>query len=709
MPYVEGRLLVCLCPLVNLDLFKKGHYHISCRVSDSPSHVDVNPVGIKDFFGGERSRLSEYSFPGSCIIEDRFLSQTVLIEYAAQSFMFGEYFMFKMSFPIRTDYNDVYVSCHLSLTLDLMFSDGIDMPVDHTKFEKISTRTISLNIDWRKGLHDHWPVMFDYFHLAAVGVTVHASLCNISPNPYKPQSAILAEKKLQTNKTVWPFQQPDTLISYTDLLFGTELTPNSRDDENGYVVPTKLIERAKHVHKMLSDVLIQARDNLRTGFIQMTGEVNRGHALSSAGPSSDFTSIEEVREECQIHLEALATQLQALWEWFCHSVVVHPNMMSHLAAQSHVRRLELHLKTFIDPSNKLITPTMDYTDIHSIDLIANRARKQLSSRPQMYSMENLDNCTNASVIFIEQCPWEVSNPLALELSTIQRFQTQIRPFLSNKFPSRLRTRRSDSVHLVVCVHGLQGNQFDLRLYRSYLELSLPQHRLEFLMAQSNQFDTSTFTDFNLQTNRLEQEILVKVNSMTPPPSRISFLAHSLGGIVVRSLVTRPSMANILPKLHLLLSICGPHLGTQHHSGVISAGMWCVRKWYSSQSLLQLSLKDAPNPRDSFLYHLSEAHTFDCFKYVVLLTSLQDKYVPHKSARISPSLDGGNNISEEMASNIMLSMEEAGVNLVRVIVQHCLSVTTDSIIGRAAHVAMLDNEHFVEKFVLCHLVQYFLET
>ena len=141
----------------------------------------------------------------------------------------------------------------------------------------------------------------------------------------------------------------------------------------------------------------------------------------------------------------------------------------------------------------------------------------------------------------------------------------------------------------------------------------------------------------MQTDRLEKEVVTKLRSMPVAPSRISFLAHSLGGVVVRSLVTRQSMVNYIHKFHLLLSICGPHLGTQHQTGVISAGMWLVRKWYNSHSLLQLSLKDAPDPRDSFLYHLSEAHTFDCFRHVILLTSLQDKYVPHKSARVYPGV------------------------------------------------------------------------
>ena len=709
MPFVEGKLLACFCPLVNLDLFKKGHYHISCRVSESPANVDVHPDGIKDYFGGGRSGLSEYCFPGACMLNDRFLTQTVFIEFTSQSFIFCEYFMFKISFPITTDYNDIYVPCQISLTLDLMYSGAEDLPGEPGKFEKVSTRTVSLNIDWRKGLHDHTPVLFDYAHMAAMGVTVHASLYNISQNMYIPPSNVLAEKKLQTNSK-WSFQHPSSHIGYRELLFGEQLPGNrSKGGENTYLIPNKLIERARHAHKMVTDVLINARDNLRTGFIQMTGDVRSGPAIS-AELLEDVTTIEEIEMECRVHLEALGTQLQAMWEWFCHSVVVHPGMMSHLATQSHSKRLEIHHKAFIDPSNELVTPTLDYTTLNTIETLATAARNKLLSRPLMYSVENSDNSTSASVILVEQCPWEVRFPVALDPASVKRFQTQLSPYLINSFPSRPRMQRSRAVHLVICVHGLQGNQFDLRLYKSYLELSLPYHKLDFLMSQANQFDT--FVKFTIQTDRLEREVLDKINSMTAPPNRISFLAHSLGGVVVRSLITRRSMMDHVHKLHLLLSICGPHLGTQHQTGVISAGMWLVRKWYNSDSLLQLSLKDTPNPRDSFLYHLSEAHTFDCFKHVVLLTSLQDKYVPHKSARVYPGNEDGTvigKVCEEMAANIMYLMEQAGVNLVRATVHHALTVTADSLIGRAAHVAMLDNEQFVEKFVLCHLAQYFLDT
>lgn len=39
-----------------------------------------------------------------------------------------------------------------------------------------STRTLQLNFHPARGLHYHLPVLFDYFHLAAVSLGIHASL-----------------------------------------------------------------------------------------------------------------------------------------------------------------------------------------------------------------------------------------------------------------------------------------------------------------------------------------------------------------------------------------------------------------------------------------------------------------------------------------------------------------------------------------------------
>lgn len=40
----------------------------------------------------------------------------------------------------------------------------------------ISSRTLDLHFHPRKGLHHQVPVMFDYFHLSVISVTVHATL-----------------------------------------------------------------------------------------------------------------------------------------------------------------------------------------------------------------------------------------------------------------------------------------------------------------------------------------------------------------------------------------------------------------------------------------------------------------------------------------------------------------------------------------------------
>lgn len=47
----------------------------------------------------------------------------------------------------------------------------------------VSTRTLQLHLSPTRGLHYHLPVLFDYFHLAAVTVTVHASLIAVH-QPY---------------------------------------------------------------------------------------------------------------------------------------------------------------------------------------------------------------------------------------------------------------------------------------------------------------------------------------------------------------------------------------------------------------------------------------------------------------------------------------------------------------------------------------------
>ncbi|KAJ8264698.1 hypothetical protein GJAV_G00152720 [Gymnothorax javanicus] len=272
-------------------------------------------------------------------------------------------------------------------------------------------------------------------------------------------------------------------------------------------------------------------------------------------------------------------------------------------------------------------------------------------------------------------------------------------------------RSEEGIHLIVCVHGLDGNSADLRLVKTYLELGLPGVRIDFLMSERNQNDT--FADFESMTDRLLDEIVQYIQLYNLTISRISFVGHSLGNLIIRSVLTRPRFKQYLKKLYTFLSLSGPHLGTLYNSSaLVNTGLWFMQKWKKSGSLLQLTCRDHADPRQTFLYKLSKKAGLQFFKNVVLVGSLQDRYVPYHSARIEMCKTAlkdkqSGPVYAEMIENLLLPvLQNKECNLVRYDVIHALPNTANSLIGRAAHIAVLDSEIFLEKFFLVAGLKYF---
>ncbi|XP_063777294.1 protein FAM135B [Pseudophryne corroboree] len=269
----------------------------------------------------------------------------------------------------------------------------------------------------------------------------------------------------------------------------------------------------------------------------------------------------------------------------------------------------------------------------------------------------------------------------------------------------------DGIHLVVCVHGLDGNSADLRLVKTFLELGLPGANLDFLMSEKNQNDT--FADFDAMTDKLIDEIIQHIQLYNLSISRISFIGHSLGNIIIRSVLTRPRFRYYLNKLHTFLSLSGPHLGTLYsNSTLVSTGLWLMQKLKKSGSLLQLTFRDNADLRKSFLYQLSQKPGLQYFKNIVLVASPQDRYVPFHSARIEMCKNAIKDkhtgpIYTEMINNLLQPVTESkDCTLIRHNVFHALPNTANTLIGRAAHIAVLDSELFLEKFFLVTGLNYF---
>ncbi|XP_043923219.1 protein FAM135B [Protopterus annectens] len=269
----------------------------------------------------------------------------------------------------------------------------------------------------------------------------------------------------------------------------------------------------------------------------------------------------------------------------------------------------------------------------------------------------------------------------------------------------------DGIHLVICVHGLDGNSADLRLVKTFIELGLPEAKLDFLMSEKNQSDT--FADFENMTDKLLEEIIQHIQLYNLTISKISFIGHSLGNIIIRSVLTRPRFRYYLNKLHTFLSLSGPHLGTLYNnSTLVSTGLWLMQKLKKSGSLLQLTFRDNVDLRKTFLYQLSQKPGLQYFKNVVLVASPQDRYVPFHSARIEickTALKDRHTgpVYTEMINNLLQPLVDAkDCTLIRHSVFHALPNTANTLIGRAAHIAVLDSELFLEKFFLVAGLSYF---
>jgi pimeloyl-ACP methyl ester carboxylesterase len=158
-----------------------------------------------------------------------------------------------------------------------------------------------------------------------------------------------------------------------------------------------------------------------------------------------------------------------------------------------------------------------------------------------------------------------------------------------------------SLHLVVLVHGFQGNSMDMKLIKNTMSVVYPE--AAFLCATSN--EDLTDTDIIEMGNRLAAEVKNHIIEFFPPDSlqRLSFVGHSLGGVIIRAAL--PRLLDLKDKFHALLTFSSPHLGYKvNTSSVIEAGIWVLQKFKNSNCLKQLTMHDNLDPRECCLYRIS---------------------------------------------------------------------------------------------------------
>jgi predicted esterase len=203
-------------------------------------------------------------------------------------------------------------------------------------------------------------------------------------------------------------------------------------------------------------------------------------------------------------------------------------------------------------------------------------------------------------------------------------------------------------HLLVLVHGYGGSRYDVGTLKSFFTKIIP-HSI-FLCSQSNE-EMEGYTIEQLG-KRLADEVIQEVNIFTNI-SKISFVGHSLGGIIIRACL--PHLSHIKGKLFTYVSLSSPHLGTKKNSSfLVNTGVFFLTKIKKDKVIRELNMDDSSNLRETYLYKLSQNDKLHWFNNVLLFSSPQDKYVPYHSARIQPENSSGSEIKKvlyEMGNNI----------------------------------------------------------
>ncbi|XP_042033497.1 protein FAM135B-like isoform X3 [Salvia splendens] len=733
----------------NLDLFQQGWYQLKITIrwenEDSgsfgtPARVvqyEAPDLGSDDIYGVWRIDDTDHSFS----------TQPFRIRYARQDILLAMMVSFNLSLSKLEDPSTSAVIVKFELLYAPVLENryNVDACLDTTP---AAVHEFRLPPKALLGLHAYCPVHFDAFHAVLVDTSVHASLLKsevhtsslkvpsdptddkhdlaVEQNKSKQvmllkalSSAhnILLEELQKLSKAIdVPIEMEDISSS---ILFG--FAQRSDQDSEDAEVPVQISSKPLNVSQKQNGKVDFQHDD----FLYSFSEEKLAKSFDLVSNRVNYlwsTFLNFHRANAKKILESLCNQWavdrKAEWSiWMVYTKAEMPHQyISSVVDDTTIRGLRGRGSSLRKLTGDPAQTAAMRAELHRRSIaqmrINNRSIQDLymfgdPSRIPIVIVERAVNaplCSTKGIFSFNQLDPKYTNGLVAGADSIP----------SNKLSGT--TRQTGRVlKIVVFVHGFQGHHLDLRLVRNQWLLIDP--KAEFLMSEVNEDKTSG--DFREMGQRLAKEVVSFVKKKMDKASRsgnlrtikLSFVGHSIGNIILRTALTETIMEPYLRFLHTYLSVSGPHLGYLYSSNsLFNGGLWLLKKLKGTQSIHQLTFTDDPDLQNTFLYKLCKEKTLEHFKNIILLSSPQDGYVPHHSARIEmcPASSGDYSkkgklfleMLNEYLDQIRAPSSEHRV-LLRCDVNFDISLqgrSLNTLIGRAAHIEFLETDIFA-KFIM----------